>query len=65
MAYACSLSGQSYNKAGLIQKIYQGQTTVPEAVRHYDLVQKEIEKAVDGAEAGMKPSRSVRQTLVA
>ena len=40
-------------KAELIKQIYRGQTTVPEAARHYDLTQQEIEKWMDDAEAGM------------
>lgn len=41
-------------KAELIRQIYRGQTTVPEAARHYDLTQQEIEKWMKGAEAGME-----------
>ena len=41
-------------KAELIKQIYRGQTTVPEAARHYDLTQQEIEKWMDDAEAGME-----------
>src|SRR5690554_6608336 len=39
-------------KAVLIKQIYRGQTTVPEAARHYDLTQQKIEKWMDDAEAG-------------
>ena len=42
------------HKAELIRQIYRGQTTVPEAARHYDLTQQEIEKWIDDAEAGME-----------
>ena len=41
-------------KAELIKQIYRGQTTVPEAARHYDLTQQEIEKWMGDAEAGME-----------
>ena len=41
-------------KAELIRQIYRGQTTVPEAARHYDLTQQEIEKWMKDAEAGME-----------
>lgn len=36
-------------KAELIKQNYRGQTTVPEAARHYDLTQQEIEKWMDDA----------------
>ena len=36
-------------KAELIKQIYRGQTTIPEAARHYDLTQQEIEKWMDDA----------------
>src|SRR5690606_32041436 len=41
-------------KAELIKQIYRGQTTVPDAARHYDLTQQEVEKWMDDAEAGME-----------
>ena len=41
-------------KTELIKQIYHGQTTVPEAARHNDLTQQEIEKWMDDAEAGME-----------
>lgn len=41
-------------KAELIKQICRGQTTVSEAVRHYDLNQHEVEKWMGDAEAGME-----------
>src|SRR5690554_6756231 len=41
-------------KAELIKQIYRGQTTVPEAARHYDLTQQAIQQWMDDAEAGME-----------
>src|SRR5690554_7947286 len=41
-------------KAELIKQIYRGQTTLPEAARHYDLTHQEIEKWMDDAAAGME-----------
>ena len=41
-------------KADLIKQIYRGQTTIPEAVRQYDLTQAEIERWLDDAESGME-----------
>src|SRR5690606_4264341 len=40
-------------KAELNKQIYRGQTTVPEAARHYDLTQQEIDRCMEYAEAGM------------